>query len=65
MRKSSSFVDNFKKVLSATTLCKVVSFDFDCTFVKQYFGYDKSHQLDYNEFSQLLQVREEMREERE
>ena len=50
------FLDNFKKVLSATTLCKAVSFDFDCTFIKQYFGYDKSHQLDYYEFSQLVQA---------
>ena len=47
---------NFKKVLSATTLCQAVPFDFECTFVKQYFGYDKSHGLDYYEFSQLLQV---------
>ena len=47
---------NFKKVLSATTLCQAVPFDFECTFVKQYFGHDKSHGLDYYEFSQLLQV---------
>ena len=47
---------NFKKVLSATTLCQAVPFDFECTFVKQYFGQDKSHGLDYYEFSQLLQV---------
>lgn len=50
------FAENFKKVLSATIICQAVKFDFDCTFVKQYFGYDKSHQLDYFEFSQLLQV---------
>jgi solute carrier family 25 aspartate/glutamate transporter 12/13 len=41
--------------LKATTICNNVQFDFDCTFVKQYFGYDKSHSLDYFELSQLLQ----------
>ena len=50
-------LDNFRRVLAATTVCKEIPFDFDCTFVKQYFGYDKKHGLDYFEFSQLLQVR--------
>lgn len=51
-----AFTENFRNVLSSTTVCQAVPFDFDCTFVKQYFGSDKKHLLDYYEFCQLLQV---------
>ena len=35
-----------------------VNFNFESTFVKQYFGSDHSHELSYEEFVQLLQVYE-------
>ena len=49
--------ENFKKVLSATSINKVAPFDFDSSFVKHYFGQQKTTKLDYMEFAQLLQVR--------
>ena len=49
-------LENFKEVLSATTIHKTVPFDFNSSFVKQYFGQDRTACLDYFEFSQLLQV---------
>ena len=48
--------DNFKRVISATTLHRSIPFDFKTSFIKQYFGRDHTHSLDYFEFSQLLQV---------
>jgi hypothetical protein len=49
-------VDNFRKVLSATSINKVAPFDFESSFVEHYFGHEKTTQLDYFEFAQLLQV---------
>ncbi|XP_065883416.1 electrogenic aspartate/glutamate antiporter SLC25A12, mitochondrial-like isoform X2 [Dysidea avara] len=46
---------NFYKVLSSTTVHQQVNFNFESTFVKQYFGTDHSHELSYEEFVQLLQ----------
>ena len=51
------YTDNFKNVLSATLVHQQVNFNFESTFVKQYFGTDHSHELSYEEFVQLLQVR--------
>lgn len=48
--------DNFQKVLSATSINKVATFDFDSSFVKHYFGEEKTTKLEYMEFAQLLQV---------
>ena len=48
--------DNFKCLISATTLHQNIPFDFNTSFVKQYFGLEHTHSLDYFEFSQLLQV---------
>ena len=50
------YADNFHKVLSSTLVHQQVNFNFDSTFVKQYFGTDHSHELSYEEFVQLLQV---------
>lgn len=50
------YTDNFHKVLSSTLVHKQVNFNFESTFVKQYFGTDHSHELSYEEFVQLLQV---------
>ena len=50
------FIDNFHKVLSSTLVHQQVNFNFESTFVKQYFGSDHSHELSYEEFVQLLQV---------
>ena len=50
------FLENFRKVLSATVTHKTVPFNFDSTFVKQYFGETKTTMLSYHEFAQLLQV---------
>ena len=49
--------DNFKHIISSTTLHRNIPFDFNTAFVKQYFGQNHSHSLDYFEFSQLLQVK--------
>ena len=50
------YADNFHKVLSSTLVHQQVNFNFESTFVKQYFGTDHSHELSYEEFIQLLQV---------
>ena len=50
--------DNFHKILSSTLVHQQVNFNFESTFVKQYFGIDHSHELSYEEFVQLLQVYE-------
>lgn len=47
--------DNFKSVLSATSIHKSVPFDFSSSFVTTYFGNKRQCQLDYYEFSQILQ----------
>ena len=50
------YAHNFHKVLSSTLVHQQVNFNFENTFVKQYFGTDHSHELSYEEFVQLLQV---------
>ena len=50
------YADNFHEVLSSTLVHQQVNFNFESTFVKQYFGTDHSHELSYEEFVQLLQV---------
>ena len=45
-------------MLSTTSIHKTAPFDFDSSFVKQYFGQEKATKLHYLEFVQLLQVRE-------
>ena len=52
------YTDNFHKVLGSTLVHQQVNFNFESTFVKQYFGTDHSHELSYEEFVQLLQVYE-------
>ena len=51
-----SNAENFHEVLCSTTVHQQVNFNFESTFVKQYFGTDHSHELSYEEFVQLLQV---------
>lgn len=46
--------DDFKGVISHTTLDQLIPFDFDCDFIRNYFGKDRSKQLNYQEFSQLI-----------
>ena len=50
------YADNLHQVLSSTLVRQQVNFNFESTFVKQYFGTDHSHELSYEEFVQLLQV---------
>ena len=49
-------IENFRRVLSATSIHKLAPFDYDSHFLKQYFDQDMAAKLDYMEFSQLLQV---------
>ena len=48
--------EDFKRVLSVTTLHSALPFDFNTSFIRRYFGQDRKHQLEYYEFVQLLQV---------
>lgn len=47
--------EDFKHVLSVTTLHSALPFDFNTSFIRRYFGQDQKHQLEYYEFVQLLQ----------
>ena len=49
-----TFAD-FEKVVSSTVIHKNSPFDFDSPLLKQYFGEDKIHSLNYLELCQLLQ----------
>jgi len=46
--------DEFIGILNKTTLHQKIPFNFDCDFIKLYFGKDKSRQITYTEFSQFL-----------
>jgi solute carrier family 25 aspartate/glutamate transporter 12/13 len=46
--------DEFIGILNKTTLHQKIPFNFDCDFIKLYFGKDKSRQITYSEFSQFL-----------
>jgi len=46
--------DEFIGILSKTTLHQKIPFNYDCDFIKLYFGKDKSRQITYSEFSQFL-----------
>jgi len=50
------FTDSFKKVISATSVNKLVPFNFSSSFVQQYFGQKLNLELRYYEFCQVLQV---------
>ena len=49
-------VEEFKEVLSLTAMHELVPFNAECPMVKTYFGQDGSRRLDFQSFSQLLQV---------
>jgi len=46
--------DEFLGILNKTTLHKKLPFNYDCDFIKLYFGKDKDRQITYSEFSQFL-----------
>jgi len=46
--------DEFLGILSKTTLHKKIPFNYDCDFIKLYFGKNKDRQITYSEFSQFL-----------
>ncbi|CAD5119751.1 DgyrCDS8346 [Dimorphilus gyrociliatus] len=52
----SGFVtfDEFKDVISHTTIHKRIPFDFDSEFIRLHFGTDKKRNVSFSEFSQLL-----------
>jgi len=46
--------EEFLGILSKTTLHQKIPFNYDCDFIKLYFGKDKQRQITYSEFSQFL-----------
>jgi len=46
--------DEFLGILSKTTLHQKIPFNYECDFIKLYFGKDKQRQITYSEFSQFL-----------
>ena len=44
----------FVGILSKTTLHKKIPFNYECDFIKLYFGKNKDRQINYSEFSQFL-----------
>jgi len=46
--------DEFLGILSKTTLHKKIPFNYECDFIKLYFGKEKDRVINYNEFSQFL-----------
>jgi len=53
----SFFIDEFKKMLSCQVNFAKYPFNFDCDFVRFYFGKDLKYRVNYQEFTHLLQVR--------
>ena len=49
-------IDDFKEILSHTTLNQLIPFDFESDFVTNLFGKDKQRQINYQEFSQIIHV---------
>ena len=50
------FPDEFQDVIKKTQQHQKFPFDFDCGFVKRFFGNDKKREVPYHEFAQLLEV---------
>jgi len=46
--------EEFLGILSKTTLHKKIPFNYDCDFIKLYFGKEKDRVINYSEFSQFL-----------
>jgi len=46
--------EEFVGVLRKTSLNKKLPFNFDCDFIKLYFGRDRNRQINYHEFAQFL-----------
>eukprot|EP00092_Neocalanus_flemingeri_P036323 GFUD01039545.1.p1 GENE.GFUD01039545.1~~GFUD01039545.1.p1 ORF type:complete len:696 (+),score=160.55 GFUD01039545.1:64-2151(+) len=46
--------DEFLGILSKTTLHQKIPFNYECDFIKLYFGKDKDRKITYSEFSQFL-----------
>lgn len=44
----------FEKIISSQTTAQKYPFNFECEFVKRHFGADKSHAINYHEFTQLI-----------
>lgn len=50
-----SFQD-FKNIISQTTLHDMIPFDFESEFIQNQFGKDKKRQFSYEEFTQIIHV---------
>lgn len=46
--------ENFKNIISQTTLHNMIPFDFECEFIQNQFGKDKKRQFSYEEFTQII-----------
>ena len=53
----SCFSEEFKEIITHTTLHQQIEFDCDSEFVKLYFGKDRKRLIPYHEFSQFIHVR--------
>ncbi|XP_066912954.1 electrogenic aspartate/glutamate antiporter SLC25A13, mitochondrial-like [Clytia hemisphaerica] len=53
--KGTITFDEFKKMLSCQTTYAKYPFNFDCDFVRFYFGKDLKYKVNYQEFTHLLQ----------
>lgn len=53
--KGTITFDEFKKMLSCQTSFASYPFNFDCDFVRFYFGKDLKYRVNYQEFTHLLQ----------
>lgn len=51
---SQMLANNFTQIIRHTNAVTEMDFDFDCNFIKRYFGTDKKHNISYLEFGQLL-----------
>ncbi|XP_032807532.2 electrogenic aspartate/glutamate antiporter SLC25A13, mitochondrial-like [Petromyzon marinus] len=47
--------DGVKEVFSQTAIHQQISFNWDCDFIRQHFGHDRTRRLIYSEFTQFLQ----------
>ena len=56
LRLLYSFKDNFKEIITKTKANQEFSFDFNCDFIHRSFGNNLERQINYQEFTQLLQV---------
>lgn len=53
--KGSVSFDEFADVIKKTQQHQKFPFDFECAFVKRFFGHDKMREVPYDEFTQLLE----------